>query len=693
MKPKILVTTPLHFLPGIKQELMKIGECVLAAHSSKKKIYELVSDIDIWICQPCPEYKIDKSLIKKTKKLKLIISTSTGTNHIDEEACGEFGIKVVSLKGNKRVGTITASSEFTFNLVLSTIRRTPFAFESVKAGHWRDVEDKFRGEEVNGKTMGIIGFGRIGSNNARYAHAFGMRVIAYDPYVEIDDKNVEQKSRYQDVLREADVVLICVHLNKETEGMVDDSWFNLMKHGVYFINTSRGEIVNESALLNNLRSRKIAVAGLDVISKEPTSDKKKHPVLEYARKHSNLIVTPHIAGLTYDSERKAAEITIDIVREFWKKRESSLKILYWISSGGDKRVILPFSKRDDVCQAIAMQKGISKSGLKITPIYQHLSDNIFGAIKRANPDAFVQCNTSKPIHNELKKWGIKHIYVHHGIWAESPNNTERVSGSFWEDFDLLCGATPRFKKIFRENSNADTQIVTNTLPQLDLLYSALQDQKNIRDRILKQSKNPNAEKIISFFGHNCENRVSVNPFNEGYYRTAINLAKLAEKNNWLLILKPKRIRVDKFLSNVAEDWAKEIRDDYLAIKNSPYVYMVHPTSEAYEYFCADVIVSSARSTIEIEALLADKPLVRIWTPTFDVDDDYYKFEHGILESGAAYILDDMNKIEEVMLQAIAYDDEEIKKNRLEFIKRTEITLDGKAHERVVEAICNLCRKK
>ena len=111
----------------------------------------------------------------------------------------------------------------------------------------------------------------------------------------------------------ADILLISVHLDKSTINMVNDYWFDCMKNGVYFINTSRGEVVDEDALLRNLRSGKVAAAGLDVISDEFTSDKNIHPIIEYARSNSNLIVTPHIAGLTYDSERKALDIVLESI--------------------------------------------------------------------------------------------------------------------------------------------------------------------------------------------------------------------------------------------------------------------------------------------------------------------------------------------------------------------------------------------
>lgn len=310
----VLITTPLHFLPFVVDDMRKKFDCIMPTHD-KESIIKCIHNADAWICQPCPEYKIDKSILEHADKLRVIASTSTGTNHIDAEYCKENNIQVVCLKNHPSVSKITASSEFTFALMLATMRKLPHSFEYAKGGQWRDVEDKLRGVEIAGKTLGIIGYGRIGSNNSRYANAFGMRVIAYDPFIDILGANNEQKETYDEVLGQADVVMICVHLDANTNNMVDASWFSKMKDGVYFINTSRGEIVNEDDMIDALESGKVKAAGLDVIANEVDKHKIDRRIIKYAQAHDNLIITPHIAGLTYDSERKAANIITDEVYE------------------------------------------------------------------------------------------------------------------------------------------------------------------------------------------------------------------------------------------------------------------------------------------------------------------------------------------------------------------------------------------
>ena len=153
--------------------------------------------------------------------------------------------------------------------------------------------------------LGIIGYGRIGSNLANYAHAFRMIIHAYDPYITINDAHVSQEYDLYEMATKIDVLVVCVHLNDETFKMIDDDVFGSLRDGTYFINTSRGDVIDEASLIRHLENGKILAAGIDVISDEMTGKKSEHPLIKYAQKQNNLIITPHIAGLTYDSERKA----------------------------------------------------------------------------------------------------------------------------------------------------------------------------------------------------------------------------------------------------------------------------------------------------------------------------------------------------------------------------------------------------
>jgi phosphoglycerate dehydrogenase-like enzyme len=194
------------------------------------------------------------------------------------------------------------------------VRKLPYAFEAARRGAWRDIEERFRGIELSGKILGVIGYGRIGGNLSRYATAMGMQVVAFDPNVAQMPDATRRVASSQQVLRLADVVAICVHLDETTRGMVSEDWFNEMKPGAYFLNTSRGEVVEEEAMLRALETGKLAAAAVDVITGEQSASISDHPVIRYARSHENLIVTPHMAGLTVDSEMKAGTYAFDALR-------------------------------------------------------------------------------------------------------------------------------------------------------------------------------------------------------------------------------------------------------------------------------------------------------------------------------------------------------------------------------------------
>ena len=200
--------------------------------------------------------------------------------------------------------------------MLETIRRIPFSFDSVRLGNWRNSEHKWRARELCRMTLGIIGFGRIGQNLGNYSLAFGMDVVAFDPYKSIEDALVEQVDSLPELLEVSDAIAVCVDLSKETYHLIDHNVFSRMKEGVYFINTSRGDVVDEEALLEHLKNGKITAAGVDVISDEITGEIEKHKLVDYAKQNSNLLITPHIAGLTTDSERTAQLFAFTQLQDF-----------------------------------------------------------------------------------------------------------------------------------------------------------------------------------------------------------------------------------------------------------------------------------------------------------------------------------------------------------------------------------------
>jgi D-3-phosphoglycerate dehydrogenase len=188
-------------------------------------------------------------------------------------------------------------------LLLALLRRIPTAFASVRAGQWD--RDKFRGNELDGRRLGLLGFGRMGRKIAKYGQAFGMEVAAYDPYVAHWAAGVARASCLPELLRHSEVLSLHVPLNAETKGLLDLNALSLLPAGAVLVNTSRGEVVDEAALVQALESGHLAGAALDVIAHEREPGKRQEsPLLAYARTHDNLLITPHIAGATHESMAK-----------------------------------------------------------------------------------------------------------------------------------------------------------------------------------------------------------------------------------------------------------------------------------------------------------------------------------------------------------------------------------------------------
>ncbi len=308
MKKKLLITAPFSFMPELLNEIKTKFDVLYKYQPNKKVIKDILEDFqpEAWIPKPCNEYLINEELLKLAKDLKILATPSTGTNHIDLNATSKLGISIFSLKGSKIVNTITASSEYTFALLLATIRNIPFANKKVLKGHWREVENDLRSRELSELTLGIVGCGRIGGNLIRYSEPFGMKVNIFDPFIDYQSNNrVKVVDSLDKLFNSSDIVCICVHLDSNTKGMIGSNEINQLKNGAFLINTSRGEVIQEDALIDGLRSGKIKSAGVDVVCNEHLLPNEENSLINYAKENDNLIITPHIAGLTIDSEIKA----------------------------------------------------------------------------------------------------------------------------------------------------------------------------------------------------------------------------------------------------------------------------------------------------------------------------------------------------------------------------------------------------
>jgi len=249
--------------------------------------------------------KITKELLSNNQNLRVILSPTTGLDHIDIEFCKKLKIKVYHIKNDKAfLKQLPGTAELTFALILSLLRKIPSAFESVKNGDWEVAP--YRGLELSNKTIGIVGFGRLGKKVAKIALSFDMKVIFFDPFKTSVSKKIKKISVLDELLKEVDILSLHLHLNKNTHHLIGEQELSLLKKESIIINTSRGSIIDNLALLKHLEQSKIKGAALDVLEDEASIiNKKNNLLIKYSKSNNNLIITPHIGGATYESVKKS----------------------------------------------------------------------------------------------------------------------------------------------------------------------------------------------------------------------------------------------------------------------------------------------------------------------------------------------------------------------------------------------------
>ena len=240
------------------------------------------------------ETKVTAELMAQAPQLKVIGRAGIGVDNINVEEATKRGIAVFNAPG----GNTVSAAEHTLGLLLALARSIPWADASMRRGEWD--RNRFKGTELNGKTLGIVGLGRIGSHIATVARAIGMKVIAHDPFVppaRAKELAIELLP-LDDLLARADVVTLHTPLTRETRSLIDRRRLGLMKPKALLVNTARGGLVDEAALLEALEQGKLAGAALDVYPTEPL------PADSPLRKAERLIVTPHLAASTVEAQHK-----------------------------------------------------------------------------------------------------------------------------------------------------------------------------------------------------------------------------------------------------------------------------------------------------------------------------------------------------------------------------------------------------
>lgn len=298
MASKILVTIP-SFSEKAREILTLLGE-VTYAETTNETIAHYIGEVEVLLVGLGTVYS--KEVLESAIHLKVIATATTGLDHIDLEYAKERGITILSLKGeNEFLDTITGTAELAFGLAVSLARNIPSALSDVLKGGWN--REAFKGVSLYGKTLGIVGMGRLGKIMAAGAAGFRMKVVFYDPHVLEETFPSYSKVSFEELLKESDVVSLHVHLSNETTHLINKETLSLMKKSAILINTARGEIVDEAAVLEALSEGSISGYGADVLSGELDFKERgnTHPLIEYAQTHNNVLITPHIGGMTSDS--------------------------------------------------------------------------------------------------------------------------------------------------------------------------------------------------------------------------------------------------------------------------------------------------------------------------------------------------------------------------------------------------------
>lgn len=268
-----------------------------------ENLEEIIKDYDALIVRSTT--KVTKDIIDKATKLKVIGRAGVGLDNIDLEAATQKGIIVM----NTPVGNTISTAEHTMSMILALSRNIPQADASTKQGEWK--RSKFMGVELYSKTLGIIGLGRIGTEVAKRALSFGMKVLAYDPYLsrEVAESFGVEMVELNELLQQSDYITVHTPLTSETKHMISTREFNLMKKGVRIINCARGGIIDEAALINAIKIGVVSGASLDVFEKEPL------PADSELLKLDNIIITPHLGASTEEAQVNVAIEVAEIIRD------------------------------------------------------------------------------------------------------------------------------------------------------------------------------------------------------------------------------------------------------------------------------------------------------------------------------------------------------------------------------------------
>ncbi|HLF51234.1 D-isomer specific 2-hydroxyacid dehydrogenase family protein [Flavobacterium sp.] len=312
---KLLITESEDFSSLAISNLKEKFEVEVADINNKVLLMDKLSDVGVLFVRL--RFKIDRKIIENAPQLKYILSATTGLDHVDVNYFEKRGGKIISLKGETDfLSSIPSTAEHTWALLLSLIKKIPSSFTHVKEGKWN--RNLFKGNNLKGKKIGILGLGRVGKQVAQFAAIFEMEVGYFDI---CNIKTPHQSFQTpEELFSWADIVTIHIPYNAENENFVNKELLSHAKIHSMLINTSRGGVWDENSVAQLLKQRKIKGVAVDVLEKElDGSTISSNPLVLLAKENYNVIITPHIAGATYESMAMTEEYVADKFINLFKK--------------------------------------------------------------------------------------------------------------------------------------------------------------------------------------------------------------------------------------------------------------------------------------------------------------------------------------------------------------------------------------
>ncbi len=290
----ILCTAPVGGFSKTVDYLTSHSNVTFLEYPQYKEVLPIICNYDGFM--PNARMKVDSLLLNKAKRLKVIYQPSLGKDHIDSLACKKNNITVCGLVDDRIFqSTLWSTAEFTVGLILSMLKRIRESSNAVtENGDWRNLN--FIGSDIRGMTIGIIGFGNVGSKVSELLKPFGVKILKCDPYIDQKDESYVNK---QAIFQRSDLVTVHVPLTEETKEFISIKDFKSMNGG-YFVNASRGPILKDLDLIKAMELGLVKGASLDVISNESPDGVKGHELVNYSKRNNQLIITPHIGGSSYE---------------------------------------------------------------------------------------------------------------------------------------------------------------------------------------------------------------------------------------------------------------------------------------------------------------------------------------------------------------------------------------------------------